>query len=270
MDVMNELTPKNNEKIVIQITDSHLMDRAEASFVKMNPEQSFHAVIDDLRAQYPHIDAIIHTGDVAQVAKPETYARYQQYMQSLGIPFYQIPGNHDDISCFPFASPDPIPAVLSFGNWRFILLNTAVPNRIDGWIRTEQLIHLEQLLKEHQQHDVILACHHHPLEMQSHWIDQHKLKNTKQLTAILEQYNNIKAIICGHVHQDSLNVWNNIQFFSTPATSVQFKPKSKDFALDDLAPGYRSFRLKENGKFETQVHRLAHFTQNINKDISGY
>lgn len=270
MDVMNELTPKNNEKIVIQITDSHLMDRAEASFVKMNPEQSFHAVIDDLRAQYPHIDAIIHTGDVAQVAKPETYARYQQYMQSLGIPFYQIPGNHDDISCFPFASPDPIPAVLIFGNWRFILLNTAVPNRIDGWIRTEQLIHLEQLLKEHQQHDVILACHHHPLEMQSHWIDQHKLKNTKQLTAILEQYNNIKAIICGHVHQDSLNVWNNIQFFSTPATSVQFKPKSKDFALDDLAPGYRSFRLKENGKFETQVHRLAHFTQNINKDISGY
>ena len=268
---MNPLTPLNaNEKIIIQITDSHLMDCAEARFVKMNPEQSFHAVLEDVIAHYPHIDAIIHTGDVAQVAKPETYARYQAYMQSLGIPFYQIPGNHDDVQYFPFVSPDPIPAVVSLSNWRFILLNSAVPDRIDGWIGTEQLHHLERLLKENQQHDVILACHHHPLDMQSHWIDQHKLKNTKQLTEILEQYHNIKAVLCGHVHQDSLNVWNNIQFISTPATSVQFKPKSEDFALDDLAPGYRSFRLKENGEFETQVHRLTHFTQHINKDISGY
>ena len=267
MNALVPLTP--NEKIIIQITDSHLMDRADATFVKINPEQSFHAVIDDILQRYPQIDAIIHTGDVAQVAKPETYARYQNFMQSLGVPFYQIPGNHDDIAHFPFASPNPIPAVVALGNWRFILLNSAVPDRIDGWLGTEQLLHLEQLLEQHREHDVVLACHHHPLDMHSHWIDQHKLKNTKQLTQLLEGYGNIKAVICVHVHQDSLNTWNNIQFISTPATSVQFKPKSQDFALDDIAPGYRSFRLKENGEFDTQVHRLLNFTQNINKDISG-
>lgn len=263
-------TTSAKEKIIIQITDSHLMDRAEAAFVKINPEASFLAVLEDLQEKFPHIDAIIHTGDVAQVAKPETYHRYQQHMQKLGIPFYQIPGNHDDITHFPFETPNPIPGVLTFDHWRIILLNSAVPDRIDGWIGTEQLIHLERILEQSQQYDVILACHHHPLEMQSHWIDQHKLKNTKQLTEILQNFNNIKAVICGHVHQDSLNVWNGIQFISTPATSVQFKPKSVDFALDDTAPGYRSFRLKENGSFESQVHRLTHFLQNINKDISGY
>ena len=41
------------EKIIIQITDTHLMDQASSTFVKMNPEQSFHAVIDDILKNYP-------------------------------------------------------------------------------------------------------------------------------------------------------------------------------------------------------------------------
>ena len=34
------------------------------------------------------------------------------------------------------------------------------------------------------------------------------------------------------------------RIFSTPSTSVQFKPFSNDFALDQNAPGYRYIRLK--------------------------
>ena len=169
---------QSTEKIIIQITDTHLMDHADSTFVKMNPEQSFHAVIDDILKNYPEIDAIIHTGDLAQVAKPETYARYQRYMQRLNIPFYQIPGNHDNASYFPFLTPEPMPGVLSFGNWRVILLNSAVAGQVDGWIHAEQLQHLREILETTQQNNVIVACHHHPLDMQSHWIDQHKLKNS--------------------------------------------------------------------------------------------
>lgn len=258
------------EKIVIQITDTHLMDNPESTFVEMNPELSFHAVIEDIIEKYPDIDAIVHTGDLAQVAKPETYARYQAYMQKLNIPFYQIPGNHDDIQYFPFESPDPIPAVLTIGEWRIILLNSAVPKKIDGWIKTEQLEYLQTILDTNLQQPVLVACHHHPLEMQSNWIDRHKLKNTHELKDVLSTYNNIKAVICGHVHQDSLNLWQNIKFLSTPSTSVQFKPLSFDFALDNVAPGYRCLLLKENGEFDTVVHRVQKFRQKFNKKISGY
>lgn len=258
------------EKIIIQISDTHLMDHADATFVEMNPELSFHAVIEDILKNYPSIDAIVHTGDLAQVSKPETYARYLAFMQKLNIPFYQIPGNHDDIRYFPFETPDPMPTVLAFADWRIVLLNSAVPQKIDGWIKAEQLTHLKKILEENQKHSVILACHHHPLEMKSKWIDRHKLKNTEALTAVLEQYNNIKAVIFGHVHQDSFNLWRNIQFLSTPSTSVQFKPRSVDFALDDIEPGYRSLLLKANGEFSTMVHRVKKYRQKFNKEISGY
>ena len=268
MTALKKLHP--NEKIIIQITDTHLMDCPHSTFVKMNPEQSFHAVIEDIKSKYADIDAIIHTGDLAQVPKPETYQRYHTFMQSFGVPFYQIPGNHDDASIFPFLTPEPVPGVLSFGNWRIVLLNSAVPKKVDGWIQREQLHHLKLILEQTASNNVILACHHHPLDMESNWIDQHKLKNTCELTEILAQFEQIRAVICGHVHQDSLNIWNHIQFLSSPSTSVQFKPKSYDFAFDTVSPGYRCLLLKENGTFETRVHRLAEFTQHINHDISGY
>ena len=80
--------------------------------------------------------------------------------------------------------------------------------------------------------------------MKSKWIDHHKLQNSNALLTTLAPFKNVKALVCGHVHQDSINTWQGIEFFSTPSTSVQFKPFSNDFALDQNAPGYRYIRLK--------------------------
>lgn len=255
---------------IIQISDTHLMDQADLEFVHMNPEHSFHIVLKQVQQQYPHADAIIHTGDLAQVPVPETYARYLSFMQTTGIPFYQIPGNHDHAEYFPFHQNQNQVHVLHFGQWSIVLLNTAVPNQIDGWVAQQHLHQLEHILETYAQQFMIVACHHHPFDMQSKWIDQHKLKNTNNLLYVLNKHSNIKAVICGHVHQDSLREWQNIQFFSTPSTCVQFKPLSDHFALDDEIPGFRVLSLKENGELDTVVHRVANTQQKINIEISGY
>lgn len=265
-----QINSKNREPVIIQISDTHLMTDPNEHFIGISPEQNFHAVIAQILQEHPHIDAIVHTGDLAQQATTETYQRYQAYMQSLGIPFFQIPGNHDDLSLFPFSMPLPEPACVEIGDWCFILLNSAVPKQVDGWIQTEQLLHLTHLLQQTQDKFVILACHHHPFEMHSQWIDQHKLKNTDQLTTLLSQFTHIKAVLFGHVHQESIHVWNNIQFLSTPATCAQFKPLSENFALDEAAPGYRYLHLKSDGQFESAIFRLKDYNQTINNEISGY
>lgn len=269
-DMPNSKVPNLKDKIIIQITDTHLMDHPDTEFVQMNPEQSFHHVMDDVLQRFPHIDALVHTGDLAQIATAETYARYQNYMQKLGIPFFQIPGNHDDLSLFPFHRPDPIPTVIELGEWSIILLNSVIQGRTDGWIQAEQLQLLKQTLQQQADKNIVLACHHHPFAMQSHWIDQHKLKNAEEFIQILEDFKHIKVVIYGHVHQDSSNICHGIEFLSTPATCVQFKPFSHDFALDHMAPGYRCLYLKENGQFETEVFRLKNYSQKIIKEISGY
>lgn len=264
-------THSQQDHVIIQITDTHLLEYPHLEFVGMNPEQSFHAIMEQVKKQHPHIDAIIHTGDLAQTPTAVTYHRYINYMQTLGIPFFQTLGNHDNADFFPLHHQnhqDPIS--IQLGNWRIILLNSAVKGCIDGHLSTEQLEKLTVLLEQYAEHPILLACHHHPFAMKSKWIDHHKLQNSNALLETLKPFTNIKALICGHVHQDSLNTWQGIEFFSTPSTSVQFKPFSPEFALDHAAPGYRYIRLKANGEFETEVYRLQNFHGCINTDISGY
>ena len=255
---------------IVQISDTHLMNQEDLEFVHMNPERSFHAVMQDITQQYPQADAIFHTGDLAQVPVAETYQRYLKFMQALNIPHYQIPGNHDDAAVFPFHLQSNQVHAIELGNWSVILLNTAVKGRIDGWMDAAQLQQLDQLLQQHAHQHVIIACHHHPFDMHSHWIDQHKLKNTEDLIDVLARHSQVKLVLCGHVHQDSLNEWQGIRFYSTPSTCVQFKPHSQHFALGTEAPGYRVLHLSADGSFSTQVHRVEHVAQQINFEISGY
>lgn len=255
---------------IIQITDTHLMATAQADFVKMNPEHSFQAVLNDVFQRYPHMDAILHTGDLAQEAVPATYTRYVETLSHYKVPFFQIPGNHDLLSAFPIPEGKKFPYVVEFGSWCFILLNTAVKNRVDGQLDQVQLAQLDALLMQYHQKHVILCGHHHPFAMNSTWIDQHKLKNTNDLLAVLQRHHNIKFMLCGHVHQESVRSEHHLTCFSTPSTCVQFKPLSHDFALDETLPGFRVLHLHADGQFETEVHRLVDAPCEINTEITGY
>lgn len=94
-----------------------------------------------------------------------------------------------------------------------IMLNSAVKGKVDGHLSSEQLENLANLLEQFADHPVLLACHHHPFAMKSKWIDHHKLQNSNALLDTLSPFQNVKALVCGHVHQDSLNIWQGIEFF---------------------------------------------------------
>lgn len=254
---------------IIQISDTHLMDLPDKDFVELNPEHSFHHTMDHILSSHQNIDMIIHTGDVAQVPKPITYQRYLNYMHSLNIPFCQTPGNHDDATCFPYPKQTQISSI-SLGLWRIILLDSAIPNKVDGFINQKQLDHLDQLLHQHQNQHILIGCHHHPLEMKSAWIDQHCLKNTDQLMHLISQHQHVKAIIHGHVHQEATIYFEHIPIFSVPSTCIQFKPLSENFALDDNLPGYRLLKLYDDGHLDTEVFRVNYVQEKINLDICGY
>lgn len=87
---MTETAAARSEKVwtLIQITDTHLMDQPELEFAHMNPEQSFLEVVQDIQQRFPELDAIIHTGDLAQVPVAATYQRYLDLMHSWQVPHY--------------------------------------------------------------------------------------------------------------------------------------------------------------------------------------
>jgi Icc protein len=60
----------------------------------------------------------------------------------------------------------------------------------------------------------------------------------------------------GHVHQQAHHHIDGIDWMSTPSSCKQFKPASKTFATDDLAPGYRFLSLFADGSIDTEVQRV--------------
>lgn len=241
-------------KTIIQISDTHLMQTPDRLLADMNPEQSFHAVVQQALQHQP-IDCFVHTGDLAQEPSTETYQRYLNYMYTLGIPFYQTAGNHDDVQQFPFPQQQDITTV-DLDEWCIILLNSAVTGRKDGQITSLQIEQLSQLLKQHQHQYILLGCHHHPVHIHSEWIDHQSLKEASALLKLIEQHNHIKAFIHGHVHQENMQYMYGIPFFATPSTCVQFKPKSHDFMFDQTTAGYRVLKLYPDGNIQSEVQRL--------------
>ncbi|MEK5768894.1 metallophosphatase, partial [Acinetobacter schindleri] len=47
------------EWTIIQISDTHLMDQPNLEFANMNPEQSFHEVMQHIQHNFPEMDALV-------------------------------------------------------------------------------------------------------------------------------------------------------------------------------------------------------------------
>ncbi len=101
-----------------------------------------------------------------------------------------------------------------------------------------------------------MLLHHHPLLVGSAWLDQHALKDADAFWQVVGRFENVKGVLCGHVHQDMNVLYNGIRVMATPSTCVQFKPDSDDFALDTESPGWRELELHSNGDITTEVNRL--------------
>jgi len=170
-------------------------------------------------------------------------------------------GNHDHPPFFTkiFGAPNQVVTkISSITNWRIILLNSHWTHHVDGKLTKSELNFLKQSLNSSSNQPVIIFIHHQVLPVESNWLDKIKLQNHTQFLEIIDQYKNIKAVVCGHVHQDTTIKRRGVTFLSTPSTSWQFTVKSHNFKLDTLMPGYRWINLYEDGTIKTEVVRIEH------------
>ena len=101
--------------------------------------------------------------------------------------------------------------------------------------------------------NIIICLHHQPVKIGSDWIDKIGLKNKKDFFRIIKEYDHIKGIFFGHIHQNYFINQNNIEIYGTPSTCRQFKPKEKNFKMDIRPPAYRRIELFEDGTIKTEV-----------------
>jgi Icc protein len=245
---------------ILHLTDPHLHAHQDAMMRGLNTYETFISIIERVEAGKRKPDAIIATGDLVQDETRQGYKRFRDAIGTLGVPVHCIPGNHD--------SPPIMAEVLakppfyfcgsrSYGNWRLIMLNSAIRWDDSGRLETDQLKFLESTLAANTGQFTLIAMHHQPLAVGSQWLDGIGLRNSKDFLDIVDRHTHVRAVAWGHVHQAFEKMCDSVLFFSTPSTGSQFLPDSDVFMVDSKPPGYRWIDLHPDGSINTEVVWLS-------------
>jgi len=254
---------------VVQISDCHLGAELGDRLLGMDTDYSLEAVLQAAAEEYPDIDLLVASGDLAAHGDASAYRRLSARLQGMAKQVVWLPGNHDDSALMRSIVGAPyMPNRLVLGDWQLVFLNSAVPGQVGGELAADQLAVLAEAA-EHEQ-PTLVFLHHHLRPLGCAWLDEQRVANADALFALLADKTQFKAIVCGHVHQQSEQVYQNIGLLSTPSTCIQFAPYSANFALDDCNPGYRGFYLGEKSQFQTRVSRVKGVTFAVDNLASGY
>ena len=254
---------------IVQVTDPHLGADADFCLAGVSTRDSFQKTLALAAESSP--DLLLVTGDIAADPSTEAYASFFSMIQSFPAPMRWLPGNHDSLDVIQsVARSTSFDRVYDLGNWRLLQLDSVKAGSPAGSLSEAELARFEKLLEENTQEHVLVALHHHALEVGSRWLDQQKIDTAERFLDIVSAHSAIRAVLCGHVHQEYQSVNNGVLFASAPSTCVQFAPNSDDFALDELQPGLRVIDLEESGSVQTHVLRLPDGSFEPDHNTGGY
>ncbi|ERS89496.1 phosphodiesterase [Halomonas sp. PBN3] len=241
---------------LIQISDCHLCADPRARGRRGVPLRQLEAVVAAVNHERP--DRVLVTGDISNDDSPASYALARRTLDTLEAPWEWLPGNHDVIE--PMAATRPLPAELTLGNWRILLLDTHLPGKPHGELGEAALKALARRLAAGPERPVLIAMHHPPVAVGSAWLDAIGLHHAEALWATLAPFPQVKAILCGHAHQAFATRravgGRSIPVYGCPSVTDPFLPGSETFAVDPVTrPGFRVFELGE-GEVETRVERV--------------
>lgn len=191
---------------IVQISDTHI----SANFPQR--AQDLENCVQAINKLPEQPALVVHTGDVSHDGLSTEYHTAKQHLDTLRAPYVVIPGNRDNREELLHAFSGSI-AELPKTGWvqyavetfpvRLLMVDTVSTDSNKGRLCNERMAHLKAMLDTDKSKPVALFLHHPPYEatgipdpyQYEDWDDVTKLDQ------LLSQYNNIKAMYCGHVHR---------------------------------------------------------------------
>ncbi len=265
-----------SEPIVLaQISDSHLFAELDGLHHGHNVLTNLKGILISIRDN-PAIDYVVFTGDLTQDHTEQSYQNFVNAVHEckLELPIYYLAGNHDELELLakyfadtPFVSDKAI----NHPHWQIQLIDSKSTTPA-GFVSEQALINLEQGVDGNKQQ--LIMMHHHPIDV-GYFIDKHGLENKAIFWQAINEYDNIAAIACGHVHgamtlkktltktltkpstksliKQSVETENSVAVYTCPATSIQFDPEFDGVSALAKGPGYRVFYLYPDGQLNTDI-----------------
>jgi 3',5'-cyclic-AMP phosphodiesterase len=233
--------------LLAQISDPHL---GEPAIAGVKPKKSLREVIKAIEKLPNRVDAILVSGDLAEHAAPAEYRLAAELVGRLGVPFYVLPGNHDDratmreIFALPGSADEPLDYAVDLGPLCLVVLDSTIPGDDRGGFEPEQLRWLDAELATAPGQPTIVAMHQPPLTTAiADWdrVNMHPAER-RALAAVIERHPQVRAIVGGHLHRIAASTLGGRPVVVAPSTFVQARPNF-DTERVKLRGLYRGFVL---------------------------
>lgn len=250
---------------ILQLTDLHLFADPRAELRDIHTRGLVERVLAAVKPRAPEWDLIVLTGDLAHDEVRETYIGLRELLdRDLPGPRSRlrlVPGNHDNRAAmreiFPESEITPgdwVTFSTDVGGWRLIGLDTHCPGELWGRIEPSQRDWFRTQLAAHREQPTLVFMHHPPFAIQSRWLDKVMLQDADPFWEVVRSFSQIRAISCGHVHQEFTAEVHGVAVCTTPSCSIQFRPGTDELEIATDAPGFRVFEL-DGSHYQSQVHR---------------
>ncbi len=247
---------------ILQLTDCHLMADPRAELKGICTRALFERVLAAVRTRHGALDRLIVTGDLTHDEQLATYESLRELLLPWLPRLRLIPGNHDHRERMRQAFPERIQPlgqrnvfVEDVGGWRLLGLDSHVPGELHGRLGDEQRAWLDEQLTAHPGPAVVFL-HHPPILVGSQWLDRITLQDAPELLALVRRHANVRAVVCGHVHQERTVAEPPAMIFTSPSTGVQFRTETISLEVDPVPPGFRVLELHPDGRIVSWVERV--------------
>ncbi|GAC1540118.1 MAG: phosphodiesterase [Vulcanimicrobiaceae bacterium] len=218
---------------VVQFTDTHVVPSGSTHHGTDTAAYLAAAVaaVNGLAAQPAYV---VVTGDLVDRGAAVEYERFRDLMAPLHVPYYVIPGNHDD--------RDRLRDVLdpaTFGGSRDATIRFAIDERVrfiglDGCrprpspgatLDASLLAWLEATLDAAPERPTIVGVHQPPFRTGLHYLDVFGFRGRRALRTLVDRRPNVGRVISGHIHCHKRQAWATALACSVPSTAPQLVPQ---------------------------------------------
>lgn len=196
--------------LLCQISDLHIKPGRRLAYGIVDTAAMLERCVRSILDLPQRPDAVIATGDLVDLGRPEEYALLRELLAPLPMPLYLLPGNHDERMALRASFPDHpylrqwepfIQYAIEDHTVRIVALDTVVPGRGEGALCGERLDWLERTLSAQPHRPTIVALHHPPFASGIGHMDRIGLAGGDALRAVIARHPQVERIIAGHLHR---------------------------------------------------------------------
>lgn len=247
--------------LIAQITDTHIMPRGQEwrGDAETNVHRRLERVVVAINNLNPQPDVVVLTGDNIDGADDSgAYSALKEILSKLKIPYYIIPGNHDDREGMKnvFQNQKNSHFVFDHNEARIVGLDSLVPGKDFGLLNREQLQFLKQSLNERREVPALLFVHHFPVNVGIEVFNQMTLRNAEELESIMRFFPQVIGLVCGHLHNQFSTTFAGKPLYISPSCAPNFFFESADAkkpSLINLEPPHFSLHKISGFGFWSKV-----------------